>query len=151
MTADLEDSEPQSYYVTTRRTRTVQAQPPTISTPEDLYELIHPLVRDADREHFYGVYLTTKNTLLAIELVSLGSLSASLIHPREVFKPAILYSAGALAVAHNHPSGNAEPSQEDRDFTRRLGEAGTLLGIKVLDHVVIGDGDYMSLKSLGYL
>lgn len=120
-----------------------------ISGPEDLYRLIAPYVADADREHFYGIYLTTKNHLLAVELVSLGSLSASIVHPREVYKPAILHSAGALAVAHNHPSGDPEPSPEDQEFTRRLYKAGELLGIRLLDHVILGDSNYVSLKERG--
>jgi DNA repair protein RadC len=78
-----------------------------------------------------------------------GSLSASLVHPREVYKPALLYSASSVAVAHNHPSGDPEPSREDKEFAQRLAKAGQLLGIKVLDHIILGDEDWVSLRGTG--
>ncbi|MDQ3927236.1 MAG: hypothetical protein M3272_09690, partial [Actinomycetota bacterium] len=83
-------------------------------------------------------------------LVSVGTLSASLVHPREVFKPAVRASAASVILAHNHPSGKVEPSQEDREVTRRIGEAAEVLGIEVLDHVIVGDG-YFSMKEHGML
>lgn len=143
------DEDTLDYVVTTLQRTCVADARPRIHGPDDLYQLIAPYVADADREHFYGIYLSTKNHLLAIELVILGSLSASLVHPREVYKPAILHSAGALAVCHNHPSGDPEPSAEDQDFTRRLYKAGELLGIRLLDHLILGNGDYVSLKERG--
>jgi DNA repair protein RadC len=96
------------------------------------------------------VLLSTKNHVLAVELVSVGSLSASIVHAREVFKPAILKSAAAIVVVHNHPSDVSDPSPEDIEFTRRLAKAGELLGIRVLDHVIVCDGSYASLREAGH-
>jgi len=92
------------------------------------------------------VLLSTKNHVLAVELVSVGSLAASIVHPREVFKPAIVDSAAAIVVAHNHPSNDPTPSPEDIEFTRRLAKAGELLGIRVLDHVIVCENSYASLR-----
>jgi DNA repair protein RadC len=125
--------------------------PPRIEGPEDLYRLLRPLLAHQDREHFYVVPLSTKHHVLAVELVSVGSLSASLVHPREVFKPAIQHSASAIVVAHNHPSGVAEPSGEDRDFTRRLARAGDVLGIRLLDHLIVCADSYVSLRAEGVI
>ena len=151
MAPDIEDSDTPGYYVTTLETRLRPTRLPIISTPQDLYDLVAPLVAGADREHFLGVYLTTKNGLLRVETVSIGSLSASLVHPREVLKPAIVYSAAAFAVAHCHPSGDPEPSPEDREFTRRLKQASDIVGIRFLDRVILGADSYVSLKSRGEL
>ena len=101
--------------------------------------LCRPLLAGTDREQFLVVMLDGKNKPIGINVVSVGTLTASLIHPREVFKPAILSSAAAVIFVHNHPSGDAEPSFEDRAVTKRLCEGGTLLGIKVLDHVILGE------------
>lgn len=98
-----------------------------------------------DRERFSVVLLDGKNRVLGIHIVSVGSLTAALVHPREVFKAAILANAASVILVHNHPSGDPEPSAEDRALTARLRQAGELLGITVLDHVVIGDGSYTSL------
>jgi len=98
-----------------------------------------------DREHFVVLVLDGKNRCLGFNVVSVGSLTAALVHPREVFKPAILSNAAAVILIHHHPSGDPEPSAEDRALTARLRQAGELLGIRVLDHVVIGDGSYASL------
>jgi DNA repair protein RadC len=136
------------YTVTTIRRRRRRAPPPRVDGPEDVYRLLRPLLRDTDREHFYVVLLSTKNHVLAVELVSVGSLSASIVHPREVFKPAIVASAAAIVVAHNHPSNDTTPSPEDIEFTRRLAQAGDLLGIRVLDHVI--SSSYTSLRETGH-
>jgi DNA repair protein RadC len=106
-----------------------------------------------DREHFVVALLDTKNKLIGINTVSIGSLNASVVHPREVFKPAILANANAILCAHNHPSGAPAPSQEDRLLTRKLVLAGEALGIKVLDHIVLGDGSetYYSFADEGLL
>jgi len=137
-------------YSTTRIQQQVVAEArPRIHGPADLVALVRDAITDPDREHFFGAYLSTKNHLLALELISLGSLSASIVHPREIYKPALLHSAGALLVAHNHPSGDPEPSAEDQDFTRRLYHAGELLGIRLLDHVILGHDTYVSLKERG--
>ena len=98
-----------------------------------------------DRENFVVVLLNTKNEVLESPTVSVGTLSSTLVHPREVFKPAIRASAASVVLAHNHPSGKMEPSREDREVTSRIGEAAKILGIEVLDHVILGDG-YFSMK-----
>jgi len=144
------DLETLADYIVTARHRTTTAGPrPQVHNSEDAYRLLVPYVADADREHFYGVYLSTKNHVLAVELVSLGTLTASIVHPREVYKPAFLHSAASLLVAHNHPSGDPTPSPEDQEFTRRLAQAGELLGIRLLDHLILGDDTYVSLRERG--
>lgn len=97
-------------------------------------------LRQETREVFATIHLDSKNRLLCVETVSVGSLSAAIVHPREVFKAALLSSAAALVLVHNHPSGDPTPSREDLELTQRLKEAGELLGIRVLDHVIIGSG-----------
>ena len=92
-----------------------------------------------EREHFWVITLTTNNRVKFVELVSLGTLNASLVHPREVFRRAIKHGACSIVVGHNHPSGNCKPSQEDIRLTRQLKESGAIIGIEVLDHVIIGD------------
>lgn len=109
------------------------------------------LYADADREQFHVLMLDSKNRLIGVNLVSQGSLSTSVVHPREVFKPAIVANSAAVIFLHNHPSGCPEPSQEDRDCTRRLCEAGKILGIRVLDHVVIGQEAFFSFADSGLL
>jgi DNA repair protein RadC len=102
--------------------------------------LVHKHLRGVDREHFIVLMLNRKNEIIGINTVSMGSLTASVVHPREVFKPAILANAAAIICAHNHPSGDPYPSSEDRALTARLVQSGKLLGIDVLDHVIVGDG-----------
>ena len=111
-----------------------------IRSAVDASTLLHTYLANVDREHFVVLMLDQKNKVIAINTVSIGSLTASVVHPREVFKPAILSNAAALILAHNHPSGQPQPSQEDRVLTVRLVAAGKLLGISVLDHVIIGSG-----------
>ncbi len=123
----------------------------TITGPEDVARLLMPALRDLDREHFVAVLLTTKNQVIDVVTVSVGSLSASLVHPREVLKPAVQASAAAVVVAHNHPTGNPEPSREDIAFTRRLQRSCEILGIRLLDHVILGDGRFESLEAAGQL
>ena len=119
----------------------------------DASTLLHTYLADVDREHFVVLMLDQKNKIIGIHTVSIGSLSASVVHPREVFKPAILSNAANILIAHNHPSGQPQPSQEDRVLTVRLAAAGKLLGISVLDHVIIGDGTsaYFSFADEGLL
>ena len=109
------------------------------------YTVLQEFLSDTDREHFVILMLDQKNQVIGINTVSIGSLTASVVHPREVYKPAILSNCAALILGHNHPSGDPQPSKEDRSITQRLKEAGALLGINVLDHLVIGaDGRYFS-------
>lgn len=125
---------------------------PTISTPEDVVELCGPQLRGLDREHFWSLALNTKNQLLRMVEVSVGSLNASIVHPRELFKDAVRLSAASIVVVHNHPSGDPAPSGADVQLTRRLAKAGDVLGIELLDHVVIGDGgEHASLRDLGLM
>ncbi len=123
---------------------------PVISSPADVDRLLRGRIANLDRENFVVVLLNTKNEVIESPLVSVGTLSSALVHPREVFKPAIRASAASVILAHNHPSGNIEPSREDREVTRRLVEAAEILGIEVLDHVIVGDGFY-SMKEHGKL
>lgn len=124
---------------------------PIIRSPQDVERLLMEEMRHLDREYFKAISLNTKNNVLAIETVSVGSLSSSIIHPRELFKNPIKRSAAALILVHNHPSGDPSPSKEDLDVTKRLVEVGKLLGIEVLDHIIIGDNKYISLKEKGVI
>ncbi len=125
---------------------------PSISTPEDVVAVCGPRLRGRDREHFWTLALNTKNRLLKVIEVSVGSLNASIVHPRELFKDAVRISAASVVVVHNHPSGDPTPSGADIQLTRRLVKAGDVLGIEVLDHVVIGDGgEHASLRDLGLM
>ena len=108
-------------------------------------------IRTADREHLVVLVLNARSVVLAVETVSIGTLSASLVHPREVFKAAIMFNGAAIIVAHNHPSGVVDPSSEDKECTRRLKDAGKLLGIPLLDHVIVGSVKHFSFKEGGLL
>jgi DNA repair protein RadC len=120
-----------------------------ITCAEQVFRVFQGRFEKLDREEFLVVPLDTKNRVLGFHVVSVGSLGASLVHPREVFKIAILANAASVILVHNHPSGDPEPSAEDRRVTERLKEAGELVGIPVLDHVVIGDGRYVSFTDRG--
>jgi DNA repair protein RadC len=117
----------------------------------DIFQHYHGRMRDLRKEQFWAILLDGKNRVLREERVSEGSLTASLVHPREVFAPAIRESAGALVFVHNHPSGDPTPSVEDVEITRRLCAVAELVGIRVLDHVVVGDGSYVSFLERGLL
>ncbi|MBS3202608.1 JAB domain-containing protein [Turicibacter bilis] len=123
----------------------------TISSPKDAYEMIKEQLEGLDREQFIIACLNTKNEPINISVVSVGTLNKAIVHPREVFKTAILSNAASIMAFHNHPSGETTPSQQDIQLTNRLYEAGELLGIKLLDHLIIGDGTFTSLKEKGYL
>ena len=123
----------------------------TISSPNDAYEMIKEQLEGLDREQFIIACLNTKNEPTNITVVSIGSLNKAIVHPREVFKTSILSNAASIMAFHNHPSGETTPSQQDIQLTNRLYEAGELLGIKLLDHLIIGDGSFTSLKEKGYL
>jgi DNA repair protein RadC len=123
----------------------------TVSTPRDSAVTLMPLLQEEPSEVFAILCLSTKHRVIAYHEVSRGTLDATLVHPREVFKAAILANASALVVAHVHPSGDPTPSPDDIELTRRLVAAGTLLGIEVLDHIIVGDERYVSFKELGRL
>ena len=119
--------------------------------PRQIFEHYHGHLRDKKREMFLAVLLDARHRILREEIVSEGSLTTSVVHPREVFGPAVRESAGALVLVHNHPSGDPSPSEEDIAVTRRLVHASDLIGIRVLDHIIVGDGDYTSFKESGLL
>jgi len=120
-----------------------------VSSSRDIYRHYYPLLRDMKKETFKLLLFDGKNRLLKDITVSTGSLSLNIVHPREVFKPAVRESAASIILLHNHPSGDSSPSPEDRELTRRLAEAGRIMGVKVLDHIVIGDGTYYSFADQG--
>ncbi len=119
------------------------------SSPEDGAAYLMPRLRYAAKEQFLVVLLNNKNKVLGTELISEGSLSSSIVQPREGFKPAILQRAACVVVAHNHPSGDPKPSENDREITKILAQAGKVLGIPLLDHLIIGDGTYYSFQENG--
>lgn len=124
----------------------------TIRSPEDAKEIAQAQIGDEDREVFLVMMLNTKNQVIGLHRAHVGSLNASIVHPREVMKPAILNNAASIIVSHQHPSGNPSPSPEDIEVTKRLVEAGQILGIEVLDHVIVSyTGQYVSLKEKGYM
>ena len=124
-------------------------QCPVIRTPDDVASIMYPVVELLAEEHSYALLLNVKNRVNAIHEVSIGSLSAAIIHPREVFKAAILSNAAAVILVHNHPSGDPTPSPEDISLTKKLIDAGKILDIPVLDHVIVCSGRYCSLKEKG--
>ncbi len=122
-----------------------------VSTPADSAAVFTTMLQDEASEVFAILCLSTKHDVLAYHEVSRGCLDSTLVHPREVFKAAILANAGSIELAHNHPSGDPTPSPDDMTLTRRLVDAGRLIGVDVLDHVVIGDGRYASFRERGWL
>lgn len=119
---------------------------PALRTPRAVFELVEPHVRGLEQETFWSLLLDGKQRLRRLVPVSAGTLTASLVHPREVYRAAIREAAAALIVAHNHPSGDPEPSAEDLAVTERLRQAGELLGIPLQDHVILGEGTFVSLR-----
>jgi len=122
-----------------------------IRSPEDGANYVMEEMRFLTQEHFVCLFLNTKNEVIHKQTIFIGSLNASIVHPRELFKEAFRRSAASMICLHNHPSGNPEPSREDIEVTRRLVECGKILGVDVLDHIIIGDKRYVSLKEKGYL
>jgi DNA repair protein RadC len=117
-----------------------------VISPEDSYQLLKQFVGEVDREYFVVACLDTKNQPTSLNVCHIGSLNASLVHTREVMKPAILSNAASNLVGHNHPSGKSAESKKEVEVTKRLVEAGKIIGIYVIDHIVMGDGEYVSLK-----
>ncbi|KJS12344.1 MAG: hypothetical protein JL56_14710 [Desulfotomaculum sp. BICA1-6] len=124
---------------------------PSIKSPENAAALVMEEMRHLDREHFWALLLNAKNQVLAREVISIGTLNFSAIHPRELFKAAIKRSAAGVILVHNHPSGDPTPSRQDIEATTRLVEAGNIIGIDVLDHLVVGDNKFTSFKAQGLL
>ena len=127
-----------------------------IAAPKDVYAILQAVLAaedavDRDKEHFWVFQLDTRLRIKVLELVTLGILNASLVHPREVFTRAVANRSHAILIAHNHPSGQISPSQEDLDLTQQLVKAGKILGIALVDHIIIGESDYLSMKQSGLL
>jgi len=125
--------------------------PVIIRSPQDAAEILTEQLRYLQKEHFVCLFLNTKNHVIGQETLSMGSLNASIVHPREVFRAAIKCSSASIICAHNHPSGDPTPSPEDISLTSRLIQAGEIIGIDVLDHLIIGDSSFVSLKEKGYM
>ena len=138
--ADLHQYRIPAYKISLVRDGSVAVQRKQLRSSIDAVELFSAMLAGVDREHFLVAMLDQKNVVIGVNIVSTGSLTASIVHPREVYKPAILSNAAAIICCHNHPSGAPQPSQEDRALTTRLHDAGKLLGIALLDHIIIGDG-----------
>lgn len=122
----------------------------TVRSPKDVFDLLEPDFRYETKEHFTCLFLNTKNRVIFKEIISIGSLNSAIVHPREVFRAAIKRCSASLICAHNHPSGDSTPSTEDLILTKRLRDAGEIIGIEVLDHVIIGGNRFYSLKENGH-
>ncbi len=122
-----------------------------INAPEDVYRRLYPTMRESKKERFVELCLDTKNQVIREDTISIGSLNANIVHPREVFRTALIESAAHIIVAHNHPSCDPTPSREDIEITKKLVETGKIMGIDVLDHVIIGDGRHFSMKEAGHI
>ena len=132
-----------------RCTRASATRGMSVRGPDAIAKLFMDEMKHYDKEHFKAALLDTKNQILKIVTVSIGSLNASIVHPREILKPAISASAASIILVHNHPTGDPAPSREDIEFTKRFAKCGELMGIQLLDHVIVGSGRYQSLKESG--
>ena len=127
-----------------------------LTSAEDVYKVMRSILKNEDpisqeREHFWVIGVNTKNVIQYIELCSLGTLNNSLVHPREIFRFAVSKGTNSIILCHNHPSGDPEPSKEDERVTEKVEDAGEILGIKLLDHVIIGDACFFSMMEKGYM
>ena len=122
---------------------------PLVKTPDDVASVVRGRLKGKKKEHFLALLLDTRNRLIKVAEISIGSLDSSIVHPREVFKEAISASAASVIFVHNHPSGDPEASEDDIKLTKRLAEVGEIVGIDVLDHIIVGDKEYLSLKGKG--
>ena len=122
-----------------------------ILSPEQVYQLVKEYLQDTDREHFIAIFLDSRSAVIGMNTVSVGTLTESLVHPREVFKGAILANTASIIIAHNHPSGDHHPSEADLFVTSKLKESGQILGIPLEDHVIITDDKYFSFRQQGLL
>jgi len=125
------------------------ADRPVVKTPDDVTGLVQGRLKGKKKEYFLALLLDTRNKLIRMAEISIGSLDGSIVHPREVFKEAVSASAASVIFVHNHPSGDTEASEDDIKLTKRLAEAGEIMGIDVLDHIIIGGNKYLSLKREG--
>jgi DNA repair protein RadC len=134
----------------------VSEQPAQIKNPETVHKLRLGVLKkenlvDRDKEHFWVIGVNTRNNVLYVDLVSLGTLNASLVHPRELFRLAVMRAVNSLIIAHSHPSGDPTPSEDDKALNRRLVDAGRILGIEILDHVIIAGDEHVSFKKEGLI
>lgn len=118
----------------------------SVTSPDEIYRIINSKITNYSKEHFYVVSLDVRNNFIGIDEISVGTLTASLVHPRETFESAIKRHAAQIIIAHNHPSGNTDPSEDDLKITKRLVEAGKIMGIEVLDHLIITNKEFFSFK-----
>lgn len=139
------------YKIALVRDGSICAERPALGNAAAVYKAVREYFQDHDREEMIVILLDAKHRINGFNSVSVGSLSLSIVHPREVFKAAILANSAAIIAVHNHPSGDTAPSPEDHALTERLKKAGEILGIPLLDHVVIGDGRYISFADQGWL
>ncbi len=134
------------YRVRLVRDSSVPSEVRTVRTSADVAAIARTMLEGADREHFIVLLLNTRHGVIGVNTVSVGGLASAPVHPREVFKPAIVAGAAAVILAHNHPSGDPEPSRDDLAVTVQIRAAGALLGIEVLDHIIVGEHGYVSLR-----
>ncbi len=123
----------------------------SIKNPQSIVKAIQLEIKDKAKEHFKLIILNTRNKIIAISTISIGILNASFVHPREIFKEAIMHNAASVVLVHNHPSGDSQPSEEDLQITRRLVDAGKILGIEVIDHIIIGKNEFFSFKEKNFI
>ncbi len=122
-----------------------------IKNPQSVVKAIRASIKDKAKEHFKLILLDTRNKIIGISTISIGTLNAGLVHPREIFKEAIIHNSASVVLAHNHPSGDPEPSDEDLTITKRLVKSGKILGIEVIDHIIIGKTNFSSFKERGLI
>ena len=122
-----------------------------IKNPQSIVKAIRSSIKDKAKEHFKLILLDSRNKIIGISTISIGTLNANLVHPREIFKEAIMHNSASVVLAHNHPSGDPEPSEEDLKITERLVESGKILGIEVIDHIIIGKTNFASFKERGLI
>ena len=139
------------YKLEVRRMMIRETEKVNANSPQKIAAEFRKDFDNLDREHFKIIHLNTKNNIIGVETISIGSLNSSIVHPREVFKSAIIKSSASIICLHNHPSGDTKPSKEDIKITQRLIKAGEILGIKVLDHLIIGEDNYLSMKEEGII
>jgi DNA repair protein RadC len=124
---------------------------PKINGMDDVVKAVKPMIADMNKEFFVVLYLNTKNGIIRQEVISVGSLNTNIVHPREVFRTACMVSASSIIVAHNHPNGDPTPSREDIELTKKLADAGKIMGMDLLDHVIIGHDRNYGFKEAGML
>lgn len=133
------------------RERSKSYKPVHIHTPQEVYDFLKNTLVSSDKERVISILLDNRNKIIGVDEVSIGTLNSSIVHPREIFKSAILSNATSFILAHNHPSGDPDPSREDLELTKTIQKASEFFGIDLLDHIVIGNGNFISFKDRGYL